>query len=398
MNSLIQRHALRLVLLILLGATPLALSAKNYPAARALSSLLQPQPITPQADPTGLGKARDQMTRILNAMEKSETSGGPGANELLGQAYEFRSDVGPMRRVAAVSALVAAWREARGLGLFGPDGKFNPKITKGADNGSECVFEYIVPMNLLPELSRDIANLRIVSPSRARQISALPTPREQALATSMKAIPKEVAGLKSLASIEDGKPANAIGQTLEEATKLWKAQMLSDGDKALELPSILLEGRLGSTPSKKNGDRWTVNVEVKNLSQHATEVELECLIVGVTEKHRVLYLMGGEKKKLQLRSSQAEDLVFATPLKEGDYKNRGDDFEKLTKAERKSSQASYRGTIFRVTHAKGIAATFATDPALLRLLENEGDTTARINQMARLYLDPKTWPKSAIEE
>ena len=55
----------------------------------------------------------------------------------------------------------------------------------------------------------------------------------------------------------------------------------------------------------------------------------------------------------------------------------------------------YRGTIFRVHHAKGIAGMAATDPSLLSLFDKEADPT--LADLPKLYTDPKSWPKLAVD-
>lgn len=365
--------------------------AKNYPAARSLAGQLSPQGLTPTADPGGLGKARDQIQKILTGMEQSQVSGGPGANDLLETAYEmFVPKVGPAHRNAAVGTLTSMWTEARALGAFDEQNRFTGKITKGADAGQAVVFEYIVPMNLAPKFSRDVANVRLVPPSKKRSEGAKPTDRELAYVSTLQGIEREMTGLKSVASIENGPKMNVLGQTRAEAEQLWKEQMKQAGDKALQKPSIVLQSRLASTPSKRNGYKWVVQAEVTNMSMFPTEVEVECIFLGTTDKYRQNYVMGQPKQKLQMRAGQAEKLVFETPMNEGAYKGRADDYEKLSKAERAGSQASYRGAIIRVNHSKGTAATFATDPVMLDLLQDTAEV--KLDSLPKLHLDAKTWP------
>ncbi|WP_075089999.1 hypothetical protein [Verrucomicrobium spinosum] len=91
--------------------------AKNYPAARSLAGQLSPQGLTPSADPGGLGKARDQIQKVLTGMEQSQVAGGPGATDLLETAYKmFVPQVGPAHRNAAVGTLTSMWIEARAWG------------------------------------------------------------------------------------------------------------------------------------------------------------------------------------------------------------------------------------------------------------------------------------------
>jgi hypothetical protein len=150
-----------------------------------------------------------------------------------------------------------------------------------------------------------------------------------------------------------------------------------------------------ATPSNRNGDRWKIGAEVTNLSHHATEVEVECVIIGTTDKHRINYAMGEQKVKLRLRGGQPVDMEFLSTLREGDYNNRTAEFEKLDKKERPRNRVFYRGTIFRVHHPKGVAGMAATDPSLLSLFDKEADPS--LADLPKLYTDPKTWPKLAVD-
>lgn len=366
--------------------------AKQNPAAQALAGQLKPQGLTPKGDAGGLNKVRDQIIRILNGMEQSQVGNGPGAKELLSTAYRFyRPEVGPMQQAAAVGALTEMWSDARALGLFDETHKFTGKITRGADAGQACVFEYIVPVSLAPAFSKDVTNVRIVSPGQKRAETVGTISNEQAYLVMLKAIEREVAGMKSLAAMENGPKTNAVGQTAEEAKKIWSEEMRRDGAAAEEVPSLILQGRVISSPAHRNGDKWVSQLEITNLSLHATEVEAECIFIGTTDKDRQNYVMGEVKKKLQLRAGEMQKVEFTTPLREGDYKNRTDDFEKLSKAERAKSRAYYRGTMWRVNHKNGLAGTFATNPAMLSLFDK--DAAIKLETLPKLYLDPKTWPK-----
>lgn len=375
---------------------PTLLHGKNYPAAKALAAHLKPQGLTPKADPGGLARVSAQIGTILGHMEKSQVGGGPGAEDLVDTAYDmFRPDVGPVHRTAATGALTEMWRTAKMLGAFDADQKYTGKITLGPEQGQSLVFEYIVPVSVAPAFSRDVANVRLVSPSKKRAESATLTPREAAYQATLKAIEREVAGMKSVAKIEDGGPRNSVGQTKEEEARLWKEALEKSGDAARELPELRVTCRMLATPSNRTGDKWKIGAEITNLSHHPTELEVECVIIGTTDKHRINYVMGEQKAKLKLRGGQVTDMEFLSALREGDYKNRTADFEKLDKKERARNRVFYRGTIFRVHHAKGVAGMAATDPSLLGLFDKEADPT--LADLPKLHTDPKTWPKLATD-
>ena len=385
-----------LLLSVFLSICPKA-DAKNYVAAKALAGHLKPQGLTKTADTDGLNKVRGQVVAILNAMQDSEMTGGPDARALLDTAYSmFRPEVGPMHKDAAVAALTAMWNEARALGAFSENHKFTGKITRGPDAGEAVVFEHIVPISKAPAFSKDVANVRLVSPGKKRADDAQLTAREDAYVTTLKSIEREIAGMKSLAKIEEAPKKvlpkmDALGRTPAEAEAAWKEEMARDGELTKNLPRISVTGRQMATPSNRNGDKWVFRAEVTNLSHHATEVVFECFILGTTDKYRENYLMGEYRQTLHLRAGEFLQVPFTTPLSEGDYKGRSDNYEQLSKEERKRSSASYRGAIFRVKHAKGIAATSASDPSLLDLVKDE--KSPGIDKLPKLYADPKTWPK-----
>jgi hypothetical protein len=373
---------------------PTLLNAKNYPAAKALAADLKPLGLTPKADPGGLARVSAQIGKILEHMEKSQAGGGPGAESLIKTAYDmFRTDMGPVHRTAAAGALADMWRKANMLGAFDENQKFTGKITIGLDAGQQLIFEYIVPPSVAPAFSRDVANVRLVSVSKKRDESIPPalTPREQAYQSTLKTIEREIDGNKVLAKIEDGGQRNSVGQTKEEEMRLWKEEMAKSGPEVQELPELRATCRMLASPSNRSGDKWKIGVEVTNLSHHPTEVEIECVIIGTTDKYRIDYLMGEQKVKLQLRSGQVTDLEFLSALRDGDYNNRTADFEKLEKKkERPKNRTHYRGTIIRIHHPKGIAGMAATDPSLLALFEKEADPS--LKDLPKLYADPKTWP------
>lgn len=361
---------------------------KEDPAAQDLANTLKPAGLTAKADPGGLNAVKKQIADALTKMEKSNANGGPGAEQLVNTAYtKFRPDVGPAHRAALVAAVSAMWREARGLGCFDEKHQFTGKITKGQNTGMDATYEYIVPLDKAPEFSKDLANIRLVSPYKARAQRDMASDRDLALLASLNAISREVKGMASLKKMEDGPKTNAVGQTMAEAKKIFDKEMKEDGAAALEKPSIVLKGILLATPAKANAYKWQVQAEMQNLSAHATEVELEVLVVGSTHKYRKNYVMIEKKQKVQLREGENTKLVFDTNDKNF-YKARADDYEKLDpKKERPKSLAHYRGAIFRVTHGKDVCAVYSTDDGLQSMITT--DDGAGYKALPKLYLDAK---------
>ena len=365
------------------------------PAARALALLLKPLGLTDKADPTGLGRVQAQEAKILDAMELSQTKGGPGAEELLNRAYSFVPEVGSTQRAAAVAALGGAWRQARALGLFDLNHHFTDIISIGDDAGKKVTFEYIVPPSQpqAHEFSQDVTNVRLVAPSFARNTPDSVTGRDLAYLTTLQAVSREVEGRKKMAAIENGGDRNAVGQTTEVAEHIWKEEMDREGEAAKELPHILVEGQVLSTPSRHNGDAWHIMATIKNISQHATEVDLEATIIGATWKKHEDFVMLQKSQKIHLRSSEVQKIEFVT-LSEAVYKARSDDYEQLNpKTERPKSHAYYRGVIFRVNHAKGQAAIAETTDGLAKLFD--ADAPKSVNTLPKFYLDTKVVPPPA---
>ena len=360
---------------------------KEDPLAQDLANTLKPAGLTAKADPGGIGAAKGQISAALTKMEHSQAAGGPGAEQLVNTAYtRFRPDVGPVHRAALVASLSAMWREARALGCFNEKHQFTGKISQGKNAGVNVTYEYIVPLDKAPEFSKDLANIRLTSPYKARQSDKV-SDADLALLTTLNAISREVKGMASLKAIQTRPKTNAVGQTLEEAKRIWEQEMKDDGPAALEKPNIVLKGMLLATPAKSNGNKWQVQAEMQNFSSHATEVELEVLVIGSTHKYRKNYVMIERKQKVQLREGEVTKLSFDTNDK-GFYKAKGDDFEKLDpKKERPKSTAHYRGTIFRVSHGKDVCTVTATDDALVSMVtENGGSAYAAL---PKFYLDVK---------
>jgi hypothetical protein len=363
--------------------------------AKAVADKLKPLGLAPKPDPNGLKLVGAQIAGALTELEKSTAKSGPGANNTLNIAYtNFRPEVGPEHRNKAVGALMDMWTEARGLGAFDESHQYTGKITRGPDAGKEVVLEYIVPMSLAPRFSKDVVNIRLVTPSKARPENAPVTAREVSYQKALDAIAKEADGINALAAQTKKVVTDAAGETKEQAQARWKEEMKADGAATEEKPDIVVKGSLISTPTKLNGNAWHVEADLTNLSNHATEVELETLVIGTTWKKHENYLMLDKKEKVQIRSGQNLK-VPAVTLAETTYKARSDIYENLDKKkEVPHSNVKYRGTIWRVTHPKGEVGTFATDTALLDMLKS--DNSRFVDNMQKMFLDPKEWGKPTV--
>ena len=242
--------------------------------AKEIAGKLKPLGLTAKADPNGLKQVTAQITDVLTLLEKDAATNGPGTHALLKTAYEkYLPEVGPAHRTAAATSIEAMWTEARALGAFDEGHTFTGKITRGADAGSDVMFEYITPLTVAPKFSKDIANIRLAAPSRSRPTESAVTQRDTAFEKTLDAIEREIEGMKTLAKINAKTQTDGAGLTKDEAAKLFKEESERNGDAVNDLPTIVLKGTMLSTPSKRTGGKWQVEAEVTNLSHHATEVE-----------------------------------------------------------------------------------------------------------------------------
>jgi hypothetical protein len=363
--------------------------------AKAVADKVKPLGLTPKADPNGLKAVGAQVAAVLTELEKLAATNAPGTDTLLKNAYEmFRPDVGPTHRAACIFTIQSMWNEARGLGAFDDKHQYTGKITKGPDAGQDIVIEYIVPIELAPKFSKDLANVRLGGASKTRSgSSSAPTAREISYKKGLDSIAEEQDSMARLAAQTKVVATDAAGETKEQAEKKFKAEMTAEGAATDELPSIRLKGELISMPTKTNGNNWHVQADLTNLSLHATEVELETMVIGSTWKKRENYLMLDKTEKVHLRSGQ-QVLVPAETAAQTVFKSHDDVYENLDKKlEIPRSKAVYRGTIWKVTHAKGDVAVFATDDALLEMLKK--DSPRYVGNMVKMFLDPKEWAKAS---
>jgi|GEM_PF-5268769 hypothetical protein len=359
--------------------------AKIYPQAKKLAPQLRPQGLTARPDANGLAKARDQAIKILNAMEDNAATGGPEPRGLLTMAFEFQPAVGPVHQTALVGTLMQMWTEARALGLFDENHQFTPTITRGADAGKNAVFEYILPLSILPDFSRDIANLRLVPPSRVRPADDQLTVRDKAYQAQLNAIIQETNTRAAQNAFLNGPKTNALGQTEEQQLSIWNEEVKKAGEMANQMPMIKLTCRLREMATRSNGGKWAMGAELVNISRHPTEVTVEYVLLGSTEEHRRHYIMAEGSQKVKMRSTQVENLLFWTTKGTGHYKPRADDLDGLGPKDpkRRRTEAKYRGAIVRVVHPTGQAALWTSDPSILEYAQDAD----KLKALPRLYLD-----------
>lgn len=371
--------AIRILLTLLVCASTGAVLAENNRQAKDLPPQLRPLGLTRKAEPDGLNQMRPRLSAILTAMETSYRTGGPDGRTLLRSAFEFVPIVGDTQRMVIAGNLDQMWREARALGCFNADHQFTGQITQGPDREKQVVFEYIVPLDHAPRLSRDISNVRLIAPSRSRENGGSDPAQDAAFMKQLQAVESEMEHYAEQARIAKDKPKpeeprNAMGETAAEQALDFQAEMERAGAGAAEKPpSLKLQGRLLQQPSKRNNYRWTYGIELRNISSTPTEVTVEWWLLGDTEIEHRNYLMAQGKETVQLRGAGVQALEFTTKPKSS-YYNFADDLDGLSAKDKRRSKtdADYRGAVIRVLHGKGnVVAQWASDATMMRCLSED---------------------------
>ena len=337
-------------------------SKMNLPA-QALAKHLAPTPPAAKADPGDLGRLRDRMIVLIDALEASSRNAGPSPEGLITKAYDFREDVPGIEQLLTRNAVLNAWREASARGLFNEAGKYSGDITKGRGAGGECVFELVVPAETYPPASNQIANLRLIPVESKRNPGSPLTAREESFHRELVGMIAEKGRSAELARFENPAPTNALGMTEKESLDLWQKAMEKAGEAGKEKPNLRLKTGVNGTPSHMTGERWRTMTEVVNNSPHPTEITVDIYVIGNTWKKRDYYLMAKSSQVLKLRGSESRSLELFTK-EEGSYKNPSDDRDGLSKEERGQSKVRYRGIVVVAKHGKDVVAFIGTDQRL----------------------------------
>lgn len=345
---------------------------KTNQPARNLAKLLAPSNAAGKVNPDDFGKVRQKMISIIEALQKSERTSGPGPESLLPKAYEFREDVGNHERLLTSDAILNAWREAEGRGLFNEIGKFNGTATKGRGTGQNFVFEWIVPPQVFPPASNQLANLRLVPESEKRNPESPLNEREALLHREFVKMMEEKERGRALAKFENPPATDALGNTAADNEARWKKAMEAAGNPIDRKPNIRLEGKVTGTPSHGTGQRWRVAVEVLNFSTHPTESTMEVYLLGQTEKKGSYYVMAKSSHPLKLLANENRRLEVFT-RDQNSYKKKADDHDGLSKAERAKSQVRFRGFILVARHGKEVVSFAGSDQRLVGFANPENE-------------------------
>lgn len=374
----------RFLLPVLLASLSLCITGKSEAAskinrrAQEIAKLIRPVPPTKKYNPASLEKLGKQMSQIVELMEDSYRSSGPSPESLLEKAFSFQEGIAQIEEMILHHTLLNAWREASAAGLFDRDGKFQPTATAGRGIGDKFLFEYIIPGELYPEASNQLANIRLVRETEKRGESSELSARENAFRTNLeKMISEKIEGVK-IAKYENGPKTNSLGQTEAEHLAIWKAEMEKAGEATKEKPRIKVEGSVAASPCHATKDRWRIECEVINISQ-PTEVKVEIWLIGYTEKKRIHYIMAKSEHQLKLRSGEIRKFDVYTK-NQGAYKQKADDADGLTKKERPHSRVKFRGYAIRVSHEKGVVRLAGNDRTMLRYADPE-DEEARVESL-----------------
>jgi len=353
------------ILIFLMTATsPLgAEDPKMNRSAKALAKLLAPTPSSPGNKPADFGPVRQRMIVLIEAIEASNRTNGPGPESIISKAYDFRDDVGNIERLLSGNAILGVWREAHARGLFNDFGKFNGEITKGRGAGSACAFEPIIPAEVYPQASNQIANVRLVPEESKRNPESPLSQREEAYQAELVKMLAEKNRTAAVTRFENPPPTNALGVTRQESLALWQKAMDEAGEAGKRKPNIRLKGKVTGTPSHPTRQRWRVETEVINFSVHPTETIIEIYLIGYTQEKRDYYLMAKSSHTLKLRANESHHLeVFSKA--ESTYKKAADDRDGLSKGERAKSRVYFRGFVVMAKHGEDVVTYIGSDQRL----------------------------------
>ena len=340
--------------------TLFAADSKINRSAQNLAKHLTATTPAKKANEGDQAKLRQRMIAAMEVMEDSYRTNGPTPESLIAKAMEFRPEMGGWEKMMTTTAVLSAWREANGRGLFNESGKFQDHITKGRGVGDKCTFELIVPAEAYPPGSNQLANLRLVTVEKKRAKDAELSNRELAYRGQLEKLVTEKERGARLAKVENGPKTNSVGRTAEESLALWRGEVEKAGHLAKELPNIRLNGRITGTPSHMTQERWRATAELANISKYPTEVTVETYLIGITDRKRDHYLMAKSSETVKLRINESRTIESYTRA-QNSYKGKADDHDEVPKKERGKTQVRCRGFVMIVKHGDKIVAYSGSD-------------------------------------
>jgi len=383
-SSLISTFALHLFLAVIVGSASGAPRKKKGPARKK-----GPPPINVYAEKVSKAipkfdknktkqNAEEEMAQLLTLLTSSNRDNLSSTASLLRTAMDFREDIGEHQKTISMGAIMKAWDTAFTYGAIGPDNhNFYGLATKGRYVDEELVFENIVPADVLPECTGYIGNLRLVPTSLARKPDEAPDENDKAYAIGLKQVMHEKKSLATLKEIQKSKVGHLAMSPAEHEAR-WRTAVIESGDAFKQTPNLQLQGQKMGTPSKLNGQRYKLRIEVTNLSRHPTEVEIVSTIVGYTENLNKLYEMRRDQRTLKLRRSQVDEFflgtpniaVFKAPLRKFDPK--------------RSQRVMYRGFTLVAKFNGEVIASTGSDARLMKVASGEYPAPTMIAKASRL--------------
>ncbi|MDF1658245.1 MAG: hypothetical protein P1U58_11585, partial [Verrucomicrobiales bacterium] len=296
--------------------------------AQSLARAIKPNAPAKKFSENGLASLEKQMINALQILESSNRSNGPDPQNLISKAIHLRSDIGSAESVILTNTLLTTWRAASSMGLFDEEAKFRSVISKGRGVGEESVFELVIPGEIYPPASNQLANLRLIPLEKKRVEGSPLTDWERTKGGQLKKLVEERQELAEIAAFRKGPKVNQLGQTEKEQLELWKADMEKAGEAAHQKPKIRVQAKVTASPSHMSKDRWRVSCELGNVSSYPTEVKTDIWIIGYTEKHRTYFVMAHQTKSMKFRSGEVQNFDVYTRARSS-YKDRADDIDGL---------------------------------------------------------------------
>lgn len=343
----------------------------------------------PKFNPQGnRATAEEQMKQLIHLIAKTNRDNLSSNSSLVRTAMDFRKDIGEHQRTISMGAIVKAWDTAHAYGAISGGHHFYGQATKGRFAGEELVFENIVPPGKLPECKGYIGNLRLVPASQAWKQGTPIDKKDEAYANGLKQVIHEATNLAKMREIQKSKVGH-LALSKEEVERRWQAQVAATGDAYKQPPNLRLHAQKMGTPSKLNGNRYKLRVEVTNISRHPTEVEIVSTIVGYSENDNKIYELRRDKRVLKLRRSQVDAYLIQTP--------NVNVFKKpLIKFDPKRSQkVIYRGHTIVAKFDGEVIGTLGSDARLAQVASGDYMAPTMITKVSRMGGPPPPAPSAS---